>query len=54
MLGKISALKEVVKWNGLPREVVESPSQEVFRKHVDVVLKDMVIGEVLVIDAWLD
>jgi len=32
----------VMHWNRLPREVVESPSLEVFKKHVDIALWGMV------------
>ena len=34
----------VKRWHSLPREVMNSPSLEVFKKHADVALRNMVSG----------
>ena len=36
--------RAVLRWHRLPREVVQSPSLEVFQNCVDVALRDVVSG----------
>jgi len=44
MFRKKNILDRVVKcWNRMTRDVVESPSLEVFKKRVNVALSDMVL-----------
>ena len=54
ILGKNFFTKRVIKhWNRLPREVVESPSLEVFKRRVDVALHGLVV-DLAVLDLQLN
>jgi len=44
IFGKILSEAVVMHWHGLPREMGESPSLEVFRNHGDVALRGVVSG----------
>jgi len=41
-------------WNRLPREVVGSPSLEVFKNHVDVALQECGLAGMVLLGGWLD
>lgn len=41
-------------WHRLPRDVMESLSLDVFTNHLDVVLRKVVSGAIMVVSGWLD
>ena len=50
---KIFSERAVKHWNRLPREVVESPSPEVFKKCVCIPERQVLVGMV-VMGCWLE
>jgi len=49
MLGNTTSLRAVRRWIGLLREGVKSPSMEVFKKRLDVILRETISWKILVI-----